>query len=155
MTDAKAIKLPELDEDKKFRDRKALYFSFLASLAGMFFIYCFLGVYPAGNNSVLVLDLNAQYIYYFEQLRSILTEGKSRVYGYVRVLPLKSVFAPCRAVPEAVNYGSDALYPCAENGMRRTFVFVPAHKKARYGNNSACDVLDNVRSVVVCRGFAA
>ena len=44
MTDAKAIKLPELDEDKKFRDRKALYFSFLAPLAGMFFIYCFLGV---------------------------------------------------------------------------------------------------------------
>ena len=84
MTDAKAIKLPELDEDKKFRDRKALYFSFLAPLAGMFFIYCFLGVYPAGNNSVLVLDLNAQYIYYFEQLRSILTEGKSIVYTFER-----------------------------------------------------------------------
>ena len=84
MTDAKAIKLPELDEDKKFRDRKALYFSFLAPLAGMFFIYCFLGVYPAGNNSVLVLDLNAQYIYYFEQLRSILTEGKSIIYTFER-----------------------------------------------------------------------
>lgn len=76
MTDAKAIKLPELDEDKKFRDRKALYFSFLAPLAGMFFIYCFLGVYPAGNNSVLVLDLNAAVYLLFRAAEKHTYRGK-------------------------------------------------------------------------------
>ena len=86
MTDAKAIKLPELDEDKKFRDRKALYFSFLAPLAGMFFIYCFLGVYPAGNNSVLVLDLNAQYVYFFGALRRVLYGDASLFYSFSRAL---------------------------------------------------------------------
>ncbi len=84
MTDSKTINLTESDEDRKYRDRKALYFSFVAAMAGMFLIYCFLRVYPFGNNSVLVLDLNAQYIYYFEQLRSILTEGKSIIYTFER-----------------------------------------------------------------------
>lgn len=84
MTDSKTINPSVLEEDRKYKDRKALYFSFVAAMAGMFLIYCFLKVYPFGNNSVLVLDLNAQYIYYFEQLRSILTEGKSIIYTFER-----------------------------------------------------------------------
>ncbi len=84
MTDVKAKPLSELDADKKYKNRQALYFSFLVPFAGMFLIYCFLGVYPVGKNSVLVLDLNAQYIYYFEQLRSILREGNSILYTFER-----------------------------------------------------------------------
>lgn len=49
-------------------------------------IYCCLQVYPVGKNSVLVLDLNAQYIYYFEQLRDILTSGESILYSFERAL---------------------------------------------------------------------
>ncbi|MGN1345506.1 MAG: YfhO family protein [Eubacteriales bacterium] len=49
-------------------------------------IYCCLQVYPVGGNSVLVLDLNAQYIYYFEQLRDILTSGESILYSFERAL---------------------------------------------------------------------
>lgn len=53
---------------------------------GMVLIYYFLRVWPAGENSVLVLDLNAQYIYYFEQLRDILTTGESIIYSFERAL---------------------------------------------------------------------
>jgi len=49
-------------------------------------IYCCLQVWPVGKNSVLVLDLNAQYIYYFEQLRDILTSGESILYSFERAL---------------------------------------------------------------------
>ena len=31
--------------------------------------YCIFGIYPFGEESVLVLDLNGQYVYYFENLR--------------------------------------------------------------------------------------
>ncbi|MGN1408574.1 MAG: YfhO family protein, partial [Eubacteriales bacterium] len=75
-----------LSEDRKYDNRRAMYFSFLAPFLGMILIYCCLGVYPTGKNSVLVLDLNAQYIYYFEQLRSILTEGESIIYTFERAL---------------------------------------------------------------------
>ena len=50
-------------------DAKALFWCFAAPFFAMILIYCCLMVWPAGKNSVLVLDLNAQYIYYFEQLR--------------------------------------------------------------------------------------
>ncbi len=49
-------------------------------------IYCCLQVWPVGKNSVLVLDLNAQYIYYFEQLRDILLSGESILYSFERAL---------------------------------------------------------------------
>ncbi len=49
-------------------------------------VYCCLQVWPVGKNSVLVLDLNAQYIYYFEQLRDILTSGESILYSFERAL---------------------------------------------------------------------
>ncbi len=49
-------------------------------------IYCALKVHPVGENSVLVLDLNAQYIYYFEQFRDILTTGESILYSFERAL---------------------------------------------------------------------
>ncbi len=73
------------DEAAK-RKRRALVLSFLVPFFGLAIIYTCLMVYPAGKNSVLVLDLNAQYIYYFEQLRAVLTEGKSLIYTFERAL---------------------------------------------------------------------
>ena len=34
-------------------------------------LYVSLKVYPFGDGSVLVLDLNGQYVYFFEELRSV------------------------------------------------------------------------------------
>ena len=42
--------------------------------------------YPFGNQSILTLDFQAQYIYYFEQIRRLLTEGGSWLYTWSRTL---------------------------------------------------------------------
>ncbi|MBQ4097408.1 MAG: YfhO family protein, partial [Clostridia bacterium] len=55
-------------------------------LVAMMVIYACLRVWPTGQYSVLVLDLNAQYIYYFEQLRDVLTSGESLLYSFERAL---------------------------------------------------------------------
>lgn len=67
-------------------DAKTLLLCFGLPFFSMILIYYFLRVWPAGENSVLVLDLNAQYIYYFEQLRDILTTGESILYSFERAL---------------------------------------------------------------------
>ena len=40
-------------------------------------VYACMGVHPFGNSSVLTLDLQAQYIYYYEEIRRLITEGGS------------------------------------------------------------------------------
>lgn len=67
-------------------DAGALLWCFLTPFLAMIVIYCCLMVWPVGKNSVLVLDLNAQYIYYFEQLRDVLTSGDSLLYTFERAL---------------------------------------------------------------------
>ncbi|MBE6598889.1 MAG: hypothetical protein E7638_05555 [Ruminococcaceae bacterium] len=59
---------------------------FAVSACIMFLLYACLKVWPFGENAVLVLDLNAQYVYYFEKLRNILTEGDSILYAFERNL---------------------------------------------------------------------
>lgn len=48
--------------------------------------YLFFGLYPAGNHSVLVLDLNGQYVYYFEALRDAFHGDGSILYNWTRNL---------------------------------------------------------------------
>ncbi|MBR7095445.1 MAG: hypothetical protein IKC73_04425, partial [Clostridia bacterium] len=43
-----------------------LLFAFLLPLSLMAVIYAIIGVFPFGRGSVLVLDLNGQYVYFFE-----------------------------------------------------------------------------------------
>ncbi len=74
---------------RKFRlsgNAKTLLWCFFLPVFLTIVIYCCLQVWPVGKNSVLVLDLNAQYIYYFEQLRDILTSGESILYSFERAL---------------------------------------------------------------------
>ena len=40
-----------------------------------FLIYLARGLYPFGNETVLVLDLNGQYVYFFEELRNTVLNG--------------------------------------------------------------------------------
>lgn len=67
-------------------EKKYLGFCFLVPAAILLLMYFFIGVYPVGENSVLVLDLNAQYVYFFEALKDILTEGGSLLYSFRRAL---------------------------------------------------------------------
>ena len=62
-------------------------FAFFIPVILMCIAYALFKFYPFGDNSVLVLDLNAQYIYYFEALRDAFWEaGKSFFYNWSRNL---------------------------------------------------------------------
>lgn len=49
-----------------------LWMAFILPVLIMALIYVAMEVWPFGKSSVLVLDLNGQYVYYFEALRDIL-----------------------------------------------------------------------------------
>ncbi|MBQ3012666.1 MAG: YfhO family protein [Clostridia bacterium] len=51
-----------------------------------FLIYLARGLYPFGNETVLVLDLNGQYVYFFEELRNTVLNGGSLLYSWSRQL---------------------------------------------------------------------
>ncbi|MBQ1244608.1 MAG: YfhO family protein, partial [Clostridia bacterium] len=52
----------------------------------MLLVYIAMGVFPFGKNSVLVLDLNGQYVYFFEALRSFIYGDSSLLYSFSRAL---------------------------------------------------------------------
>ncbi len=60
--------------------------AFLIPALLMWLIYIAMEVFPFGENSVLVLDLNGQYVYFFEALRNIVREGGSFLYSFSRAL---------------------------------------------------------------------
>ena len=49
-------------------------------------VYICMSKHPFGNNSILTLDMQAQYVYYFEAIRRLLTEGGSWIYSWERTL---------------------------------------------------------------------
>ena len=51
-----------------------------------YLIYLVRGLYPFGDGTVLVLDLNGQYAYFFENLRSCVLEGNTLLYSWSRAL---------------------------------------------------------------------
>ncbi len=52
----------------------------------MLAIYAAMGAYPFGKSSVLVLDLNGQYVYFFEALRDIVWGDGSLFYSFSRAM---------------------------------------------------------------------
>ena len=53
----------------------------------VFLMYLARGLYPFGNGCVLVLDLNGQYVYFFEALRNFVVNGDtSIIYSFSRAL---------------------------------------------------------------------
>ena len=68
------------------KSKKYLYPSFLAPVGILIAVYAILNIFPFGERSILTLDMNAQYIYYFEQLRDILTGNGSLIYTWERTL---------------------------------------------------------------------
>jgi uncharacterized membrane protein YfhO len=52
----------------------------------MFVAYLIFGIYPAGEESVLVLDLNGQYVYYYDYIYDVLHGDESVFYSWSRNL---------------------------------------------------------------------
>lgn len=59
---------------------------FLIPLILMYIVYAVFKVHPWGDNSVLVLDLNGQYVYYYEALRDAFWGDASFIYSWNRNL---------------------------------------------------------------------
>ena len=67
-------------------EQKYLGLCFLFPALILFLVYAMRGVFPFGENSVLVLDLNGQYVYFFAALRDAILDGGSLVYSFARNL---------------------------------------------------------------------
>ena len=63
-----------------------LIFCFFVPVVIMYGIYAVKGIYPFYNGSPLVLDLNAQYVSFFEALRDFAWGERSIVYSFSRTL---------------------------------------------------------------------
>ena len=73
---------------KKYKSHPASYliFCFLLPFFLMLAIYAVMGTWPFGRSSVLVLDLNGQYVYFFEALRDFVWGDASLLYSFGRSL---------------------------------------------------------------------
>ncbi len=63
-----------------------LFYCFIIPVALMYLIYLSMGIHPFGDGSVLVLDLNGQYVYFFESLRNAIYGEGSFLYSFFRAL---------------------------------------------------------------------
>ncbi|MBQ4091079.1 MAG: YfhO family protein [Clostridia bacterium] len=65
-----------------------LYLLMAAAIPAILFflIYLVRGLYPFGQGTVLVLDLNGQYVFFFEGLKNAVLEGDSLLYTWSRAL---------------------------------------------------------------------
>lgn len=59
---------------------------FAAAPSLLLLVYVLRGVYPFGQGSVLALDLNAQYIYYYEAFRDAILGNRNLLYSFSRTL---------------------------------------------------------------------
>ncbi len=69
-----------------FGEKSYLWLSFIVPAVIMFIIYLALDIHPFGDGSVLVLDLNAQYVYFYEALREFVWGDESLLYSFSRQL---------------------------------------------------------------------
>ncbi len=63
-----------------------LAFAFLVPALIMYLIYVAMEIHPFGDGSVLVLDLNGQYVYFYEALRNFIYGDTSLLYSFSRAL---------------------------------------------------------------------
>ena len=69
-----------------FSKSSYLLFCFLIPAVIMYLLYLSRGLYPFGDGSVLVLDLNGQYVYFYEALRNAVYGEGSFLYTFFRGL---------------------------------------------------------------------
>lgn len=77
-----------LNIQSRISTAKGLYlaFCFIVPVIIMYLIYLAMEIHPFGDGSVLVLDLNGQYIYFFEALRNAVYGQGSLLYSFFRAL---------------------------------------------------------------------
>ena len=63
-----------------------LSLAFVIPVVIMYLIYIAMEIHPFGGNSVLVLDLNGQYVYFYEALRNAVYGDTSLMYSFSRSL---------------------------------------------------------------------
>lgn len=63
-----------------------LAFCFIVPMVIMYLAYLARGIHPFGDGSVLVLDLNAQYVYFYEALRAFVHGDADILYSFSRSL---------------------------------------------------------------------
>ncbi|MGN0700653.1 MAG: YfhO family protein [Oscillospiraceae bacterium] len=68
------------------KQKRAYFLSFLLPPAILFIAYALFKVYPFGERSVLSLDLNAQYVYYFDYMYDVFAGKESLFYSWSRNL---------------------------------------------------------------------
>ncbi len=86
-TEQSAALLPDPNRKKRFWvEHRYLILCMLIPTVLMYLIYLTRGIHPFGNASVLVLDLNAQYVWFFEALRKCVYGDASLLYSFCRAL---------------------------------------------------------------------
>lgn len=80
-----ALSLPPLKRSAKPRPYYLLLCMLLPALI-MYLIYLAKGLHPFGDGCVLVLDLNGQYVWFFEALRNFVKGDASLLYSFSRSL---------------------------------------------------------------------
>ncbi len=63
-----------------------LLLSAIIPMVLMYLIYVCKGLHPFGNGCVLVLDLNGQYVWFFEALRNFVKGDASLLYSFARAM---------------------------------------------------------------------
>ncbi len=63
-----------------------LSLAFIIPVVIMYLLYVAMEIHPFGNGSVLVLDLNGQYVYFYEALRNCVYGDTSLLYSFSRAL---------------------------------------------------------------------
>ena len=87
-----AVQAPLLEDRPKgkwtmlWSEYRYLGFAFLIPVILMYLLYVAMEIHPFGNGSVLVLDLNAQYVYFYEALRAWIYGDGSLLYSFGRSL---------------------------------------------------------------------
>ena len=68
------------------RNKNYCYLSFAIPVIIIYITFIVMGMYPFGNKAILTLDMDGQYIYFFEQLRDVYTGKESLFYTFERCL---------------------------------------------------------------------
>lgn len=82
------LRLGTVQIQEKIANARAAYlaFCFILPVLLMYLIYLAMEIHPFGDGSVLVLDLNGQYVYFFEALRKAVYGEGSLLYSFFRAL---------------------------------------------------------------------
>lgn len=71
---------------KSLYEKNYCYLSFAIPVVIIYITFACLGMFPFGERSILTLDMDGQYVYFFEQLRDVYTGQASLFYTFERCL---------------------------------------------------------------------